>query len=174
MVRRADGTWSSPVACGCFGISYGAQIGIEISEYVIALNDFESLKCFCSLNISIGIEVHASCGAVGRVATMGGHMSIKQDKCVLTSYSLSSGLFLGASVDIGCFFPRHALNTKFYGRKISPEELLFSNVYCPVAALCLYEALREITALTVKTDTDHHPLQEGTRNNNSRQYGSFL
>ena len=69
------------------------------------------------------------------------------------SYSLSRGLFAGVSFDGSVLFARSDLNYNFYGRQVSPQQLLCGAVPNPRAAEPLYTALSE--ALAQVPDVSH-------------------
>jgi Las17-binding protein actin regulator len=59
------------------------------------------------------------------------------------SYSHSRGLYAGLSLEGSVIFPRPTVNHQFYGRAVTPKELLTGAVPPPRAAGPLYDALHE-------------------------------
>jgi len=62
------------------------------------------------------------------------------------SYSLSRGLYAGASLEGKVVVTRHRVNERFYGGKVSPSQLLKGGMPTPPAAQPLYDALRRCRA----------------------------
>ena len=66
--------------------------------------------------------------------------------CAATyTYSHSRGLYAGASMEGSIIVSRSDVNHKFYGRLVTPLELLRGEVPPPRAARPLYDALQEAT-----------------------------
>lgn len=66
--------------------------------------------------------------------------------CAATyTYSHSRGLYAGASLEGSIIISRSDVNHRFYGRVVTPLELLRGEVYPPRAARPLYDALQEAT-----------------------------
>ena len=62
------------------------------------------------------------------------------------SYSHSRGVFAGVSLDGSVIYTRSDVNHRFYGRKVTPTEILSGEVQPPRAAQPLYDALYEAIA----------------------------
>jgi lipid-binding SYLF domain-containing protein len=93
---RAGSGWSAPAFLNLGGGSFGAQIGVESTDYVMLFMDPESAKSLLSTNFKIGGNVSAAAGPVGREAAAA--TDAKMTSKIL-SYSRSKGLFAGAALD---------------------------------------------------------------------------
>lgn len=144
--RLSKTLWSPPCAIGLLGISCGAMIGADITDYIIILNDSDAVKAFTGdTYFNIGAGVNVSIGTLGRCAEVsignGGGM------CTLLSYSQCRGLYAGVSIDSSVIITRNKMNHNFYGCEVSSKELLWGryndgiNITRPVAAEVLYNAL---------------------------------
>lgn len=60
------------------------------------------------------------------------------------SYSDATGVFAGASVEGSVVAPRGDTNNSFYGKKVTPTEILQSNVQPPATAKQLEKVLTRI------------------------------
>ena len=59
--------WSAPTAIATFGVSWGALIGLDVTDYVIILNNAEAVQAFSgSGQVSIGAGIEVAVGPVGR------------------------------------------------------------------------------------------------------------
>ena len=142
--RSPDGGWSAPSAVGTVGIGWGAQIGADLTSYLIILNNDDAVKAFSSRgSINIGAELVVAVGPFGRGAT--GNVNAGDGGIAPAyAYAHSKGFFAGISLEGSILTCRNDVNSNFYGRPIQPTELLFAeSVPRPRAAEPLYDALNE-------------------------------
>lgn len=148
--RKLDGTWSAPSAIGTVGLGWGAQIGGDITQYLIVLTSREVVDSFTvSSSVTLGAELGVAIGPVGRGATS--HISSSSLLQPAYAYAHSQGLFVGISLEGSIVNARHDLNTKFYGRQVSVEEIL-KYMDSPRAATPLYDALNNALAQDIPGD----------------------
>ncbi|GLD98454.1 hypothetical protein PINS_up007151 [Pythium insidiosum] len=140
--RLPNGQWSAPCAIGTAGIGWGAQIGGELTDFVIILNNKRAVDAFTSkTQVSLGAELGVAAGPIGRTAAGSVEASADLDIAPCYSYSHSKGLFAGISLEGSVILTRPDINRAFYGRQITAAELLGGTEPSPVAATPLYEAL---------------------------------
>ncbi|GAB9475269.1 Sh3 domain-containing protein [Globisporangium polare] len=142
VARLPDGRWSAPSAIATAGVGWGAQIGGEITDFVIILNTKRAVDAFCSKGqVNLGAELGVCAGPVGRVAS--GAVEASSDLAIAPcySYSHSKGLFVGISLEGSMILARSDINRAFYGRNVQVAELLGGMETPPVAAAPLYEAI---------------------------------
>ncbi|RKP34639.1 hypothetical protein BJ085DRAFT_43146 [Dimargaris cristalligena] len=139
VARLADGTWSAPSCIGTASVGFGGQIGAEMTDFVIVLNSTSAVKAF-SLggNVTLGGNLSVAAGPYGRNAE--GNIAVGH-VAPIYSYSKTSGLFVGVSIEGSAIIERKDANAKFYGRKVSAKELLSGTVPPPREADSLYRAL---------------------------------
>ncbi|KAJ1979407.1 hypothetical protein H4R33_005726 [Dimargaris cristalligena] len=156
VARLADGTWSAPSCIGTASVGFGGQIGAEMTDFVIVLNSTSAVKAF-SLggNVTLGGNLSVAAGPYGRNAE--GNIAVGH-VAPIYSYSKTSGLFVGVSIEGSAIIERKDANAKFYGRKVSAKELLSGTVPPPREADSLYRALNlRVTARkpSVRATTDY-------------------
>ncbi|XP_022886705.1 uncharacterized protein LOC111402553 [Olea europaea var. sylvestris] len=142
VARREDGSWSPPSAIASFGLGWGAQVGGEVTDFIIVLRTNSAIKTFGgNIHFSVGAGCSAAVGIVGRAAEAdlragdGGFAS-----CY--TYSCSKGAFVGCSLEGNIVTTRTQVNTKFYGNpSISASEILLGSMPRPPAASLLYHSL---------------------------------
>lgn len=67
IAKIPSGGWSAPTAIGTFGISWGAVIGMDITDYIIILTTNEAVKAFSGYGqITIGAGIEVAVGPLGR------------------------------------------------------------------------------------------------------------
>ncbi|KAJ1423544.1 Ysc84 actin-binding domain-containing protein, partial [Ochromonadaceae sp. CCMP2298] len=141
MARLADGGWSAPSAIGTLGLSWGAIIGLDVTDYVLILNTDEAVEAFSGAGqITIGVGMEVAVGPVGRSGSADYHIS-DTGAAPAFSYSQSRGLFAGLSLDGSVILARNDVNHRFYGRVVTPADLLSGRVAPPRNAAPLYDAL---------------------------------
>ena len=143
VITRLPGSqgWSAPSAIGTVGVGWGAQLGAELTEFVILLNTREAVEGFSGLGqVTLGAEIGIAAGPVGRRAGAAAASDAGSVQACY-SYSRSKGLFIGISLEGAVIYARDDVNTKFYGSAVNRSELLDGTVAQPRAAQSLYDAL---------------------------------
>ncbi|KAL2895971.1 hypothetical protein RDABS01_028251 [Bienertia sinuspersici] len=135
VARRMDGTWSAPSAIASVGLGWGAQIGGELTDFIIVLHDHKAVKTFCSrMHFSLGAGCSAAAGPVGRV--------LEAD---LRAGDRGSGAFVGVSLEGNVVSTRIDTNLRFYGDPyLTAADILLGTVERPKAAGPLYVALEDL------------------------------
>eukprot|EP00249_Psilotum_nudum_P021057 c27953_g1_i1 orf=572-2269(+) len=145
VARRKDGSWSPPSAIASCGISWGAQAGGEITDFIIVLRSTAAVKVFGGrAHFSLGVGVSIAAGPVGR--------TVEADICAgdggraaCYTYSRSKGVFIGCSLEGNAVTTRTATNGEFYGDPyINTYDILLGPMQRPNAAASLYEALSDL------------------------------
>lgn len=145
VARLPDGTWSAPSAIGTVGMGWGAQIGGEVTDYIILLNTQEAVNAFSGQGqLTLGGEVGVAMGPIGRSAAGTGYLGDGGMAAAFT-YSHSKGLFFGLSLEGAVISARPDVNAAFYGTDLPRDDLLGGRVPPPRAALPLYNALAAVT-----------------------------
>ena len=137
VVARTPSGWSGPSAIGTGGVGFGPQIGVESTEFVMVLNTDEAVRAFSREgNLQLGVDVSVAAGPVGRNVEAG----ITPIAAVYT-YSKSQGLFAGASLEGTVLVTRGKTNDAYYGRPVTPQEILARRVAPPAGARPLENVL---------------------------------
>jgi SH3 domain-containing YSC84-like protein 1 len=138
IARLPGGGWSGPSAIGTGGAGFGPQIGGKVTEFVLILNTEAAVKAFArGGNVEFGGALSVAAGPVGRTAEAG----VLPVAAVYT-YSRSQGLFAGASLEGTVFAEESDKNARYYGRRVTPEQILRGRVAPPASAEPLLAALR--------------------------------
>jgi len=147
VARLAGGRWSAPTAVGLVGVSYGALAGADFTDYVVILTTDDAVNAFSGLgSVAVGAGAGVSVGPLGRCVAA--DMTLGERGCASShSYSHSRGLYAGVSLDATVVFSRADVNHRFYGRPVTPVDLLRGLVPPPKAAQPLYDALDQALAV---------------------------
>jgi lipid-binding SYLF domain-containing protein len=137
VVARTRNGWSGPSAIGTGGAGFGLQIGAEVTEFVMVLNTDEAVKAFSrDVNITLGGDISVAAGPIGRHA----EAAITPVAAIYT-YSRTQGLFAGVSLEGTVVGTRNDANAEYYGRRVTPEEILSGKVPPPHGAMRLGQVL---------------------------------
>lgn len=99
---------------------------------------------FCaSGSVTLGAELGISAGPIGRTAA-GSIDAGPSGLAPCYTYSHSKGLFAGVSLEGSIIAARTESNRAFYGKDISPREILVGTEPNPEAAMPLYAALDKV------------------------------
>ena len=122
--KRDDGTWSRPSACGLTGFGCGMLAGASLKDLIVFINSQEGLDALMSVQgLELGGEAEVTLGHYGRSAGLDinvGHQSI----AMTYTLAYSKGAFVGLSVQGAVIGARNAINMYFYGKEVSPEQIL--------------------------------------------------
>ncbi len=136
VARRGRG-WSPPSAIGTGGAGFGLQIGAQVTEFVFILNTDDAVKAFSrGGNVQLGADVSVAAGPVGRSAEAG----VTPVAAVYT-YSRSQGLFGGVSLEGTVIATRNDANAAYYGRAVTPDQILYGKVKAPAGTKRLMQVL---------------------------------
>ncbi|KAK9370008.1 hypothetical protein V1509DRAFT_618258 [Lipomyces kononenkoae] len=134
IARLPDGTWSAPSAIITAGAGVGGQIGAELTDFVMILNNRAAVESFSQLgSITLGGNISVAAGPIGRNAEAGGSASLKSVAAIF-SYSKTRGLFAGVSLEGSALIERRDANRKFYGGNVTAKQLLSGTIEPPPGA----------------------------------------
>jgi SH3 domain-containing YSC84-like protein 1 len=137
VVARTGRGWSGPSFIATGGGGWGLQIGAQVTDFVIVLNNDKAVQAFAQGgNVTIGADLSAAAGPVGR--TTGG--AIAPTAAVYT-YSKSKGLFAGVSLEGAVVGTQRQSNFDYYGRPVRADEILTGMIAPPPGVAPLRRAL---------------------------------
>ena len=96
VLRDDAGNWRPPSFISITGGSIGWQAGVQSTDVVLVFKTKNSINRFASGKFTIGGDVSAAAGPVGREASAATDITLKSE---IYSYSRSRGLFAGAAID---------------------------------------------------------------------------
>ncbi|DBA04118.1 TPA: hypothetical protein N0F65_004226 [Lagenidium giganteum] len=154
IAKLPDGRWSAPSAIGTLGMGVGAEMGGQLIEFLIILNSEAAVKSFMQKGqLSAGANMEFAAGPYGRAAGANANFSASGVAPNYT-YSHSKGLFGGVGLQGSAIAARPDINKKFYGREITPTEILTGAVDQPAAASQLYDAINRAISIPPSGQVD--------------------
>jgi len=140
--KLPDGSWSSPSLISIGGVGFGAQLGADVTDFVIILNTEDAVKAFSrGENVTLGGNLAVSAGPIGFGHEYSGSL---YEGAALFSYSKSKGLFAGVSVEGTIIFERKDANKAFYDSEVSAEQILNGKTGKPSDSIAeLYETIKK-------------------------------
>jgi lipid-binding SYLF domain-containing protein len=132
--RTANG-WSAPAYLNIGGGSFGAQIGVESTDYVMLFMTPESARSLLQNNVKLGGNLSVAAGPIGREA--GAATDLKLDAQIL-SYSRSKGLFAGAALEGAVIETADSDMRDAYGAKVTARAVLFDGTVKPPQELTAF------------------------------------
>ncbi|XP_041638298.1 SH3 domain-containing YSC84-like protein 1 [Cheilinus undulatus] len=143
IARLADRRWSAPSAIGIAGLGGGFEIGVEVSDLVIILNQRRAIEAFTKGgNLTLGGNCTVAMGPMGR--NVEADVALRSTAAVFT-YCRSRGLFAGISLEGSYLIERKETNRKFYSRDIRASAILNGDVEPPSECYDLYHILEMYT-----------------------------
>ena len=137
VVARTAHGWSGPSFIGTGGAGWGLQIGAEVTDFVIVLNNDAAVRAFSKGgNVTLGADASVAAGPVGRAAE-----ADVTPKAAVYTYSKSKGLFAGVSLEGAVLGTRKGANDRYYGRPVTAYDILHGRVAAPAGSARLRNAL---------------------------------
>ncbi|XP_054882157.1 SH3 domain-containing YSC84-like protein 1 [Poeciliopsis prolifica] len=139
IARLADRRWSAPSAIGIAGLGGGFELGVEVSDLVIILNQRRAIEAFTKGgNLTLGGNCTVAVGPMGR--NLEADVALRSTAAVFT-YCRSRGLFAGISLEGSYLIERKDTNRKFYCQEIRASRILNGDVEPPTEFCDLYHIL---------------------------------
>jgi len=131
--------WTAPAFYGMGSASVGFQIGGSRSEVILLLMTQKALDALLTTSAKLGGEIAVAAGPVGHGL---GEAGANAD---VLSYARSKGLFAGVSLEGSVIKPSEDRNRGFYGKSVSPLDILVRHSVEPGAARALIDAIARAT-----------------------------
>src|SRR5947207_9966614 len=137
MIARTPRGWSGPSFIATGGGGWGLQAGAQVTDFVIVLNNDAAVQAFSrGGNVTIGVDVSAAAGPVGRTAA-----GAVMPTAAVYTYSRSKGLFVGVSLEGAVVGTQRQSNFSYYGKPVRADSILSGVTKAPPGAAPLLRAL---------------------------------
>lgn len=133
---KATGEWGQPAFYTLGSISVGVQFGAEASEVILMVMTDRGMESLLTSSFKLGADVSVSAGPEGAGVTA--------KTADILSFSRSQGAFFGMSFDGAVIKTRAKWNEAYYGKKVSPAQIMGNDVENPHSEN-LRKAITEMT-----------------------------
>ncbi|KAK4696854.1 SH3 domain-containing YSC84-like protein 1, partial [Lecanoromycetidae sp. Uapishka_2] len=141
VARKEDGSWSPPSGILLHTAGLGFLVGVDIYDCVVVINTEKALQAFTKIRATLGGEISAVAGPVG----IGGILETELHKrqAPVFNYLKSRGFYAGVQIDGTVIIERQDENERFYGEKLSVENILAGKVrYVPYETRTLMATIK--------------------------------
>jgi SH3 domain-containing YSC84-like protein 1 len=137
VARKPDGTWSDPAFYSVGAPSLGLQLGYQRATVVLFIMDERTLERTMNASLTLGTKAGATLGYVDE------NGNTKANVVSANIYQLvdADGMFVGVSLDGYVMSTRQRHNREYYGRPITPREILLNGASHKAEASILERAL---------------------------------
>jgi len=125
--KNFSGKWSAPAMYSIGGASAGLQLGGKASDVVVAIMAPSAVEKVLNSKVKVGSDVSAAAGPGAQAGTI-------SNSADMLTYSRSSGLFAGASIDGASLEPDADANKRLYGKEVSAKEIVSGGAVKPTSA----------------------------------------
>ncbi|MCM8818061.1 MAG: lipid-binding SYLF domain-containing protein [Candidatus Omnitrophica bacterium] len=137
---KKTGQWSAPGFIATAQVSFGWQIGAQVTDLILLIMNEIGLKMLLSSKVKLGADIGIAAGPVGR--DFEGKFA---PGAGILAYGRSRGIFGGIALEGGVLFADNKANEEFYGKKgIRLKDILFDKkVNVPSEAEKLIKLLKD-------------------------------
>jgi len=112
--------WGGPAFYTIGEASFGLQAGGDASEVVLVALTERGMTALLATSAKLGADVGVAIGPVGA----GAEAATANLSADIISYSRAKGLYAGISLEGAVVATRDALNKSYYGKEVSPTDIL--------------------------------------------------
>ena len=138
IARSPDGGWSNPafytLGAGSLGIQFGGQVG----EVVFTIMTQNGLKAVLSNQMKLGVDASIAVGPIGKGVEASTTTNLNSD---VYQFAKTEGLFGGGAFEGALIYRRDDWNRGFYGRTVTPQQIVLANEVANPKAEPLRQAL---------------------------------
>jgi len=121
LVRNQEtNTWAGPAFYALGKASLGLQAGADASEAVLVALTDRGVTALLTDTAKLGVNASVAAGPVGA----GWEAATANLSADLVSYSRNQGAYVGVSVEGAGVFPQPLLDQAYYGRPVTPTQIL--------------------------------------------------
>ena len=111
-----SGIWSYPAFYTLGSVTFGLQIGGQVSEVILLIMTDRGLDALMTTDVKLGGDISVAAGPVG--------VGAKAATADVLSFSRSKGLYGGITVEGAVVATRRALNEAYYGQRASSMDII--------------------------------------------------
>jgi lipid-binding SYLF domain-containing protein len=141
LVTRGErpGEWNGPAFYTIGEVSFGFQAGGDASEVVLLAMTNRGVTALLGTSVKLGADMSVAAGPVG-IGVRGATANLSVD---IVSFASAKGLYGGVSIDGAVVATRSGLNADYYGKPVTPADILVSRAASNAHADALIELVRK-------------------------------
>ena len=120
LVRGEGGKWTYPAFYTIGSVSFGFQIGGQASEVILLAMTDRGVTTMLQNSVKLGADVGIAAGPYGA----GAQAATANISADILAFSRSKGLYGGISLDGAIVDVRDSLNRAYYGKSVTPTDIL--------------------------------------------------
>lgn len=120
LVREEGGKWTNPAFYTIGSVSFGFQIGGQASEVILLAMTDRGVTTLLQNSVKLGADVGIAAGPYGA----GAQAATANISADILAFSRSKGLYGGVSLDGAIVDVRDSLNKAYYGKPVTPTDIL--------------------------------------------------
>jgi SH3 domain-containing YSC84-like protein 1 len=120
LARGEQGKWNGPAFYTIGEASFGLQAGGDASEIMLLAMTERGVSAMLSTSAKLGADASVAAGPVGA----GARASTANLSADILTFSRAKGLYGGVSLEGAVVATRGALNKAYYGKDVSPTDIL--------------------------------------------------
>jgi lipid-binding SYLF domain-containing protein len=136
LVRGAGNAWSEPAFYTMGAVSFGVQFGGQAAEVIILVNNQKGVDQLMTSSMKLGADASVAAGPVG----VGQAADVTAD---FVSYAKAKGAFIGMSVEGSVVDVRESLNKAYYGKSVTPIDIIVKGAASNKQSAALRSALAQ-------------------------------
>ena len=112
--------WSGPAFFSMGSVSFGLQIGAQVSAVIMMILTQKGMESLYSSNVKIGGTASAAAGPVGVGAAGSTALNMSAD---MLTFVRAKGAFVGAALDGALLVINDGYNKSYYGQTVRPVDI---------------------------------------------------
>src|SRR6202522_1498216 len=126
------GPWGAPTMMALEGGSFGFQIGVQATDFVLLLMNEGAARGILVRKVKLGGDASAAAGPVGRTASADTDAYMRAE---MLTYSRARGAFAGVSLEGSSLRPDGDANAELYGQGVTAGKIITEHAFhAPPAA----------------------------------------
>jgi len=134
--------WSGPAFYTIGAASLGLQAGGDASEVILLVMSERGIAALQASSVKLGADVGIAVGPVGA----GASASTANLSADIIAYTRAKGLYAGISLDGAVVATRGALNKAYYGKDVTPMDILIRGAVTNPQSAELIQAIAKVAA----------------------------
>ena len=126
IARKPDGMWGYPVFYSLVGGSWGLQAGAQRSSLLLIIRNKKAVESIVRHQGKLGADFGIAVGSIGRGIEGATTTNLAAD---ILTFSDSTGLYGGISLEGTAMIRRNDLNQQFYGKKVETSSIILEHAH---------------------------------------------